>query len=274
MILHEFLPQFVGQEMVNDILAHGRRFYKPSQEAYIPVEFMAAAYRFGHSMVRPSYRANLGRSNAMPAFPAFFGLIFNPLVSSDPDPADMSGGARAPRRFVDWQTFFDFGDRYTQYVKPNKRIDTHISTPLFNLPPGAIAGPSSPAVLPQRTLLRQLTWRLPSGQSIAQHMGVRVLSRTELQELSTFSLNFDEHTPLFYYILKEAEVIENGLHLGPVGGRIVGEVIIGLLQTDPASYLSIAPNWTPTLPVQRPVAGFRMTDFLRVAGVDPATRGQ
>src|SRR5262245_13291828 len=52
MILHEFLPLFIGQALVNDILEGGRRFYRPG-EAYIPVEFQGAAYRFGHSMVAP-----------------------------------------------------------------------------------------------------------------------------------------------------------------------------------------------------------------------------
>ena len=52
------LPQFVGREMVDTVLSEGRRFYTGDQ-ATIPVEFQAAAYRFGHSMVRPSYRANL-----------------------------------------------------------------------------------------------------------------------------------------------------------------------------------------------------------------------
>ena len=36
-------------------------------------------------------------------------------------------------------------------------------------------------------------------------------------------------------------------HLGPVGGRIVAEVLIGLLAGDPLSYLGVQPNWTPTL---------------------------
>jgi hypothetical protein len=36
--------------------------------------------------------------------------------------------------------------------------------------------------------------------------------------------------------------------LGPVGGRIVGEVIIGLLQLDRDSYLADTPPWRPSLP--------------------------
>jgi hypothetical protein len=265
LILKEFLPLFVGQAMVDDILKDGRRFYKPPRDPFIPVEFSGAAYRFGHSMVRPSYRANLKGDNNQP----FVGFIFDPaeILKNPKDSADLSGGGRAPRRFVGWQTFFDFGDGE---VKPNKRIDTHLSTPLFNLPPGAIAGSATPAALPQRTLLRHITWKVPSGQKVAEHMGLPVLNGADLKELQP--LDLDRNTPLWYYILKEAQVMEDGLRLGPVGGRIVGEVIIGLLQTDPASYLSVSPGWTPTLP--KVGSTFRMTDFLTFAKVDPASRGQ
>jgi hypothetical protein len=62
------------------------------------------------------------------------------------------------------------------------------------------------------------------------------------------------------------------LHLGPVGGRIVAEVLIGLLQTDPGSYLATRPRWRPTLPANSET--FRITDFLTFAGVDPHSRGQ
>jgi heme peroxidase len=267
MILHEFLPLFVGQAMVNDVLRRGRRFYRPAKdEAFIPVEFQGAAYRFGHSMVRPSYRANLAGDNGKP----FFGLIFDTSEPASPDPNDLRGGFRASRRFVGWQTFFDFGDGQ---MKRNKRIDTRISTPLFHLPIGAIASHSGPTVLPVRTLLRHVTWELPSGQALAHRMGVTGLPAADLDELKGLGLGLEHSTPLWYYVLKEAELIEDGLHLGPVGGRIVAEVIIGLLQSDPDSYLSYDPRWRPTLP-SRDRGDFRMVDFLTFAGVDPAGRGQ
>jgi hypothetical protein len=104
MIVHEFLPLFIGHETLDDILRGGRKFYRP-QVAQIPVEFQAAAYRFGHSMVRPSYRANLARENGQP----FFGMIFDSAAEGQADPVDLRGGARARRRFVGWQTFFNFG---------------------------------------------------------------------------------------------------------------------------------------------------------------------
>jgi Animal haem peroxidase len=263
-VVHEFLPQIVGQTMVDDVLNNGRRFYKPRmREGFMPVEFQTGAYRMGHSMVRPSYRANLKGDNGN----AFFGMVFDPAGEGQADPVDLRGGARASRRFIGWQTFFDFGDGE---VKPNKRIDTKISTPLFNLPLGAIASHDTPQALPQRNLLRQLTWSLPSGQSVAAAMGVTPLAAADLSELQPYG--FQTSTPLWYYVLKEAQLAADGVHLGPVGGRIVAEVLIGLLQTDPASYLVQKPKWTPTLTSAG--SSFRMKNFLAFAGVDPASRGQ
>jgi hypothetical protein len=265
MIVHEFLPLFVGQDMVNTILAQGRRYFTPPVgAAFMPVEFQGACYRFGHSMVRPSYRANFTGNGGAP----FFGMIFDPAAeaANPSDPADLTGGARANRRYIGWPTFFDFGDGN---VKPNKRIDRHISTPLFNLPLGAIASHDQPTALPQRNLLRQVTWSMPSGQAIAQLMGVDPLSPSDLRELSPYGLQLQKSTPLWYYALAEAEVVQQGLRLGPVAGRIVAEVILGLLQTDPGSYLVSNPGWTPTFPANYSPSGqFRMIDLLAFAGVD------
>lgn len=280
MIVHEFLPLFIGQEMVDDILRYGRRFYRPPV-AQIPVEFQGANYRFGHTLVRPSYRANLAGDGGKP----FFGMIFDPAGEGAGDPIDLRGGARAPRRFIGWQTFFNFGaiprpggqtGTLGEDVRPNKLIDLKISTPLFHLPLGAIASGTPPTALPQRNLLRAVTWQLPSGQSIARTMGVPVLSKADLSELSGHGLGLDESTPLWLYIMKEGQLLGGGgAHLGPVGGRIVGEVIIGLVQLDRDSY-AWAHRWRPTLPTTtgRVTGDFKMIDFLTFAGVDPTSRGQ
>jgi hypothetical protein len=266
MVLHEFLPLFVGPDMVDDVLQNGRHFYTVGLgQAFMPVEFQGACYRFGHSMVRPSYRANLKGNNDGSAF---FGFIFDPgQISGSPDPTDLRGGSRAPRRFIGWQTFFDFGDGQ---IKRNKQVDTHISSPLFTLPLRAIASGDPPTVLPQRNLLRHLTWSLPSGQSIATAMGIPALSKQDLSELKPY--NFDTSTPLWYYALKEAQLSESGLHLGLVAGRIVAEVLVGLIESDPNSYVNVNPNWAPTVPIKNASLGFRMTDFLTYAGVDPTSR--
>jgi Animal haem peroxidase len=270
LILKEFLPLFVGQETVDRVLRDGRRFYRPPfGRAFMPVEFQGAAYRFGHSMIRPSYRANLAGDpggNPDTGAPAFFGMIFDPAGEGQSDPVDLRGFARAPRRFIDWQTFFDFGDGE---LRRNKIIDTNISTPLFDLPLATIPSGDPPTSLPQRNLLRGVTWSLPSGQAIAQAMRVPALGPGQLSELTDYGLGFERSTPLFYYVLKEAEVRTRGLRLGEVGGRIVAEVFIGLLETDPNSWVATQRNWRPTL---GPGSNFRMVDFLRFAGVDPESR--
>lgn len=270
LILHQFLPQFIGQALVNDILANGRQHYTTLVPT-IPVEFQTAAYRFGHSMIRPSYRANLAGDKGE----AFFGMVFDPSEFGKSDPGDMTGGCRAPRRFIGWQTFFDFGDGE---VKPNKKIDTHLSTPLFQLPMGTIDSsrgePIGPTSLATRNLLRHITWGIPSGQRVAELMGAPRLAANDLVDINEIVPRLAGETPLWLYILREADLIEDGRRLGPVGGRIVGEVFIGLLQMDPNSILNAGVEWSPTLPSRAGSGEFRMADMLTIAGVDPDTRGQ
>lgn len=273
-ILNEFLPLTIGQNRVDEILRNGPRFYKvtdrtqdsvfrsPRREPLIPVEFAVAAYRFGHSQVRPSYRVNFGAAPGS----EFFAFIFDDSADpNDPNPSDMRGGKRASRRFIDWQTFFKLDN---VNFRSNKRIDTKLSTPLMLLPGSRGPAPGLPndgvQSLPSRNLMRHVNFGIPSGQAIARVMGVRVLTPAQLGELATYGM--DKNTPLWYYILKEAEVFEQGLRMGPVGSRIVGEVFIGLLKADKDSYLTVNRNWKPTLPSAKS-RDFKIADLLRFAGV-------
>ena len=252
-VLHEFLTRTAGTATVEDVLATGPRHYRWRHDPFIPVEFSVAAYRFGHSQVRPTYRANFGPSAASPER-QFFAPIFNPSVPDSADPADLRGGRRAPRRFIDWQTFFDFGDGR---VFPSKRIDTVLSGPMFALMGQPEGEPTS---LATRNLLRNLTMRVPSGQRVARAMRLPELAAADLDDLGTFSVR----TPLWLYVLREAEVVAGGEHLGPVGGRIVAEVIIGLLLGDRQSFLRQDPGWEPTYGRD---GTFTMVDLLGAAGV-------
>jgi hypothetical protein len=255
LILHEFLPKTVGQSTVDDVLGAGLKYYTWRNDPYIPVEFSVAAYRFGHSQIRPSYRANFGTSATDPTL-QFFALLFDPTAVDSGDPADLRGGRRAPRRFIDWQTFFDFGDGRS---RPNKKIDTLLSTVLFNLmgqPPGTTTS------LATRNLLRNLTMKVPSGQRVARAMQLPELAPGDLADLQP--LNLQHRTPLWFYILREAAVTSDGEHLGPVGGRIVAEVIVGLIQGDSSSYLRQDPDWTPTYGSS---GTFTVVDLLTTAGV-------
>ena len=255
LLVHEFLPATVGQDTLDDVLENGLQHYKWRNDPFIPVEFSVAAYRFGHSQVRPSYRASFGTSPSNPAL-QFFALLFDPVATDPADPADLRGGRRAPRRFIDWQTFFDFGDGRS---RPNKKIDTTLSTVLFEL---LGQPPATATSLATRNLLRSLTMKVPSGQRVARAMKLPELGPGDLADLKDLSLH--QRTPLWFYILREAAVMADGEHLGPVGGRIVTEVIVGLIQGDRLSYLSQDPDWTPTYGSGD---DFSMVDLLTSAGV-------
>ncbi len=255
LVIHEFLVKTVGSELVDDVVTKGPKHFKWRNDPYIPVEFSVGAYRFGHSQVRPSYRANFGTTPTTPA-QQFFALIFDPAAGGADDPADLRGGRRAARRFIDWQTFFDFGDGR---ARQNKTIDTRLSSVLFDL----VGQPQDePTSLASRNLLRNLTMKVPSGQRVAKAMKEPVLAAADLDDLKTFHLS--ERTPLWFYVLREAEVTAGGRHLGPVGGRIVAEVIIGLIKGDRLSYLRQDPDWTPTYGQN---GTFAMVDLLKTADV-------
>ncbi|MDP9398467.1 MAG: hypothetical protein M3P96_11905 [Actinomycetota bacterium] len=64
-------------------------------------------------------------------------------------------------------------------------------------------------------------------------------------ELGLTGAGWAGKAPLWFYVLKEAELRHGGRQLGPVGGRIVAEVILGILALDPRSYLASTPGFTP-----------------------------
>ena len=181
LVLHEFLEKTVGSELAQKVRSQGPKHFKWRNDPYIPVEFSVAAYRFGHSQVRPSYRGNFGTS-ATDITQQFFALLVDPTAADPNDPGDLRGGRRAPRRFIDWQTFFDFGDNRW---RRNKRIDTTLSSVLFELM-GQPQG--EPVSLATRNLLRGLTMKLPSGQRVAKAMRLPVLAPADLADIADLDL--------------------------------------------------------------------------------------
>jgi hypothetical protein len=87
------------------------------------------------------------------------------------------------------------------------------------------------------------------------------LARADLDDLRALDLH--RRTPLWFYVLREAEVTAGGHHLGPLGGRIVSEVVVGLIRGDRQSYLRQDPDWTPTY---GSADSFTMVDLLTAAG--------
>jgi hypothetical protein len=264
-VVNQFLAATLDPAVFNTVKTNGPTVYTGNMTNKIPREFQVAAYRFGHSQIRPGYKVNVGLGAP----------IFDARVDPrEGDPNDLRGGRRAPRRFVEWDTFFDFGTQeidpdtgnVRSKVKRNKRIDPFISSPMFDLPvgPGLVDPNDGLKSLAGRNLERHIQHGLASGQAIATALGYVPLTEADLAELQP--LAFHKKTPLWYYVLKEALLQHRGQRLGQVGSRIVAEVIFGLLRADPESYLK-APGWTPDLPRRNgsTTGPFTMTDLLTFA---------
>lgn len=238
LIVNEFLPQLVGSDLVNRLLTCGPRFYRPAGAPFIPVEFADAAYRYGHSQIRESYVLQPGRE-AVRFFPDLMG--FGPVGD----------------RKVDWSLFFDVPGH--QLAQRAECIDGRLAPSLISLPE-AISGEVSHAAyasLAARDLQRGHGLGLPSGESVARLIGADVLSQDELGLLRD---DWTGQTPLWLYIQREAAARHGGNRLGEVGGTIIAEVLIGVICSDPESYLANAPGWRPTLPARD--GEFKLRDLL------------
>jgi len=244
-VVNEFLPLTVGEELVDDILTNGLKFYAYADSPYIPVEFADAAYRYGHSQVRLIYFLNdMGAQ----------GQVFPDYEGTCPVPHD---------RAVDWAYFFKVDD--SQPPQASKRIDTILAHSLIDLPKSVVGETAIPEdhSLAYRDLVRGEALDLPSGEALARAMSIEPLTR---DEVGLSKLGWKSETPLWFYILKEAEIRHHGERLGDVGGRIVAEVLLGLIGGDPNSYLNAGSDWEPELPGAQE-GQFTMADLLRFARV-------
>jgi hypothetical protein len=133
----------------------------------------------------------------------------------------------------------------------------------------------APVSLAVRNLQRGKTLGLPSGQSVARVLGVPPLTPYKISQGPDGQVaqrhGFHVETPLWYYILKEAQVCGQGQRLGPVGSRIVAEVFVGMLELDSGSFLARRPQWTPTLRLSqeedhKATAPYTMKDLLAFIG--------
>ena len=259
-VLRDFLPRLVDPAVLGDVLSNGRRFYNVGDYAFIPVEFSAAAYRLGHSMIREEYSYNrVFNGGAISRGRATLERLLEITGRSGTDVPVPSNW------IIDWRRFFDGlpkvpGDE--THFNSSRKLDPLLAAALHNLP-----GETDPAAasLPVRNLLRGWSLGLPSGQAVARLMREPVLSPDSIAAGPDGQVaraqGFDEDTPLWYYILKEAEVAAEGERLGPVGSRILAEVFVGLLQGDPASFAKVDPTWHPTLAGAVP-GTFTMADLL------------
>jgi hypothetical protein len=241
-VLHDFLKRICDANIVNQILGEGNKIYDPSEDNFfMPVEFSAAAYRYGHSMVRARYNFNLNHLDASIVH------LFRFTRSS----GDMVGLPGLPHNWIiEWENFLPFE---TNIHNRARRINTQLTVALQHL-----TGPGTDGIfqfLAKRNLLRGYLLSLPTGQALARKVlgeegvlsGNAILNNaTEDERAALESAGLHIKTPLWYYILAEASIQNGGLHLGKLGSTIVAETIIGLIRRSADSILQDE-NWGPRL---------------------------
>lgn len=205
-ILRTFLPATVAGAVLEPFIEWANGGDAPvtgevnwSRAPDMPVEFSAAAFRFGHSMIRQRYDVN----DTFRDVPIFGRLLqgFSPV---------------AEEHNLDLGFFFGFDAR------KSRAIDTKIPRALIELPPSVVG--DGERNLAFRNMNRgQVTFRLPSGEAMAAFLGVEAVAPHP--DISAAGL--EGHTPLWFYILHEGEM--SGGRLGPVGGSIVAGTLVNLI---------------------------------------------
>ncbi|HSU35505.1 MAG TPA: LysM peptidoglycan-binding domain-containing protein [Propionibacteriaceae bacterium] len=272
-VVHDYLKRIVDPAIVDKIVDEGNQWFNALGEPFfMPLEFSVAAFRFGHTMVRGSYDFNLNfkSSSNGDTFPADLGLLFTFTALT----GELGDFDTLPHNWIiEWEHILDGAKGPAGKAR---RFDTALAsigeTGLFSLTSetGEPLTPPDAGRLAVRNLLRGYRLRMPTGQAVAKHMGLPVLTAAQLKATAVSAVQreklepFLRRTPLWYYILAEAKH-HGGQRLGPVGGTIVAEVLVGLVRRSQDSILGV-PNWAPSLPSAKP-GTFELADLLRFAGV-------
>ena len=236
----------------------GRRCYRPEPgPAFIPVEFQGAAYRFGHSMVRPSYRANLaGNADGTP----FFGYHLRPGRRGPGRPgrparrrAGAGAGSSAGRR-----------SSTSAAIRPSTCGRTSASTPRSPRRCSTCRWAPSPAAT-RRPRCRSATCcatspgRSRPASASPQAIGHRCCTG---RRLAHYGVALENQTPLWYYVMAEAELLNNGLRLGPDRRSHRRRGLHRPAAARRSSVPAVPPAGVRPCPAQS-AGTFKMTDLLR-----------
>jgi hypothetical protein len=286
-VLFDFVERLTESGFVTKIKERGRQFYRFRERPYMPAEFAAAAYRLGHSMVRETYNHNRvfnpidgtianGTLELLFFFTGKSGQIIGEVIPAKaPSPNLPPPQARLPSNWIiDWRRFFDIAGKGGQDFGFNhsRLLDPFIAPALHKLP-GLRDDPTEKekreAILPFRNLRRGVQIGLPSGQDVCRAMGLKPMSAVEIGKGPDGAVakkhKMTEATPLWYYVLKEAQHFHQGVRLGPMASLIVAETFLGLVHGDQESFLYRRSNWKPELPSAKP-GHFTMADLIRFVG--------
>ena len=227
MIRYDYLPKSVDESVI--LSGNYANTVRRNDKLFIPIEFSHGAFRFGHAMIRDTYDYNR----------IFEEATFSQLML-------FSGSHRSSNPFplpenwvIDWRRFFPFPESGVTGSQARK------ISPAFAPSLAALDVPS-PGMrnLAEIDLTRAYEYGVCSGEEAAAALKKTVLTGEQVGLPEEFAGS----TPLLYYVLREAELLGNGERLGPVGGQIVCDTILGLLEADPLSVVNDT-KWTPKIPV-------------------------
>jgi hypothetical protein len=276
MLRTDFLPRICSASVVNHVFNSGRKAFEvgvtPTDIPTMPIEFSVAAFRLGHSMIRRAYNWNKVFDNGTGTLEYLF--IFSA------GSGNLGGNLRLASTWIaDFRRLYDFSEagRADLVVPESKfnpamRIDTKLSDPLRDLPGSGVQDEPNLAL---RNLTRANMVRLATGQQMASFLKSKGVSLTKLtasqiregsggstlEDLTQSQrATFVKDTPLWFYILREAEL--NQGKLNGVGARIVAETFHRAMEGSKASIVR-DPSWRPSLGPNNTT--FRMVDLLLFA---------
>jgi hypothetical protein len=281
--VNDFLVHIAGQEIVDSVKSGNQFFDPPVDEFFMPLEFSVGAYRYGHSMVRLAYKYNLYiHSDSGALFKGTLDQLFTYTALSGQIGTGDGYDTLPEFCVIEWENYIN------PLINPSRCIDTRLVEPLYHLRDElGIELPGILASLATRNLLRGYKLRLPTGQAVAARMNQPHLAESDLRELiaanadraglsaedksALVSAGFEKRSPLWFYVLAEAELTQNGMRLGRVGGMLIAEVLIGLVRRSADSIFNMPSGWNPSQMSQemkRPMnPNYHLMALLRLAGV-------
>lgn len=292
-ILDDFLKHIVDKDILSEVIEWAKKNdakldWLKGKNAFIPVEFSVAGFRFGHSILQNAYDWN--EVFKLPS-PDGNGTFERLSVFTGPRRATKKGRMDGFDNLlgtwaIDWRRFFDFSKFGIQTVKLNtsRKIDPQIAHVFTQLQQFILMNPHIPVSqhnLASRNLVRGNALSLPTGEEVVAQFdpdklnGKRILTKNETtggpHEIILKTCDFQGRTPLWYYILKEAEVIGGGNRLGTIGSYIVAETLVKLIQISGISVFD--GKWNSQFSFingKNPLDGVEMADLIKFA--DSATQ--